>query len=284
MSRVYINGRFVPPARATISIFDRGYLYGEGVFETMRAYDGRVAFANLHYHRLRENCARLAIDLPLGEYAFERTLLQCLRVNRLRNAYLRLTVSPVGASYGIARPPTMATNVVIFCRAFQGRPRATYQRGATIILVQSVHGDPPEIATVKSTSYLTRMLARMEIERAGADEGLLRDTRGRVLEGSATNLFLVRGGRLLTPPLSDGVLPGITRFVTLGLAESCRIPWREAHLTVRDLQRADEVFVTGSTTEILPVRQVRGLKTKARRPGPITRQLMGAYQRLLVRR
>lgn len=280
MGSVYVNGRFFPPADARVSVFNRGYLYGEGVFETLRAYNGRVAFCNLHYHRLRENCAQLKIDLPLDEYAFERTLTKCLQGNKLRNAYVRVTVSPVGASYGIDRPAKMPTDVVIFCREFQGRPRSKYVRGAEIVLIKSVHGDPPEIATVKSTSYLTRMLARMEIQKAGADEGLLQDREGRVLEGSATNLFLVTNGRLSTPPLADGVLPGITRFVVMGLADSLGIPWREGHVRLANLKRAREIFLTGSTTEILPVRSVRGLTTK-KAPGPVTRRLVAAYQQLL---
>ncbi|MBI2345324.1 MAG: aminotransferase class IV [Deltaproteobacteria bacterium] len=281
MRAVYINGHFVRPKEASISIFDRGYLYGEGAFETLRAYAGRPAFCNLHYHRLAQNCVQLRIDLPLSEYAFERALMRSLQVNKVRNAYLRVTVSPVGASFGIARPVTMPTNVVIFCRDFHGRPRQHYARGTSVVLIRSVHGDLPEIATIKSTSYLTRMLARMEIQEAGADEGLLATPSGRLLEGSATNLFIVQGGRLVTPPLGDGVLPGVTRFVVMGCADSLGIPWREAHLATAHLKRADEIFLTGSTAEVLPVREVRGITAKSRTPGPFTRQLMAAYQKLL---
>ncbi|MBI4238923.1 MAG: aminotransferase class IV [Deltaproteobacteria bacterium] len=281
MSKVYINGQLVSETAAKLSVFDRGFLYGEGVFETLRAYAGRVAFPALHYHRLRENCERLQIDLPLDEYAFEKTVQKVLAANRLREAVVRVTISAGGTAYTFDRPPHLDANVVLFARRFRPKPERLYHQGASIIVVTSVCGEPPALANLKTTSYLCRMLARQEVQAARADEGLLLNQRGWVLEGTATNLLLVRKGRLYTPPLSDGVLPGVTRFGILGVADSLDIPWREAHISIENLKAADEIFLTGTTSEVLPVREIRDITIKPRTPGPITRQLMAAYQQLL---
>lgn len=281
MSKVYINGQLVPETAAKVSVFDRAFLYGEGVFETLRAYTGRVAFPALHYHRLRENCERLGIDLPLDEYAFEKVVQKVLAANRLREAVIRVTISAGGTRYTIDRPPHLNANVVFFARRFQPRPTRLYSHGASLIVVTSVCGEPAALANLKTTSYLCRMLARQEVQAARADEGLLLNQRGWVLEGTATNLFVIRQGRLYTPPLSDGVLPGVTRFGTLGLADGLGIPWRESHISIANLKAADEIFLTGTTSELLPVREIRGITTKPRTPGPCTQQLMAAYQQLL---
>lgn len=284
MSKVYINGRMVPARKATISVFDRSYLYGEGVFETVRTYDGIVAFVPQHFRRLKDNCARLAIDLPLDASGFARALQRTLTANRLRNAMLRITISPVGRSPSLRRPRVVRSNIVIFPRPLPTHNPQRYRHGAQVILVQSVVADDPAIATIKSTSYLTRMLARLEVQRAGADEGLLANARGWIIEGTATNLFLVRRQRLYTPPIKDGALPGVTRHVILQLAQQLGIHCREAHITTAQLRIADELFLTGSSTEILPIRSIRRLTTKRTIPGPITQQLMTAYQHVVLQK
>jgi len=283
MHKVYINGKMFAEANAAISVFDRSYLYGEGAFETLRAYNGRPAFCDMHYHRLRANCEKLSIDLPVDEYAFEHAVIKTINANRLKNAHMRVTVSPVGVSVGIERPSKMKTNIVIFARPLKERPKEHYEKGARIVIVESVFADDPEMSEIKSTNYLTKMLARMEVSRKKADEGLLMNRSGSILEGSATNLFVVKDGVLFTPPLSDGCLPGITRWVVLGLAEGLKIPCRESSLRLTDIKKVDEIFLTGSTAEILPVREVAKL-TKKSAPGPVTRRLMKAYKELIVKK
>lgn len=279
--KIYINGKFVPEISATISVFDRSYLYGEGAFETMRAYNGRPAFCDMHYHRLKSNCERLKIDLPLDEYAFEHAVVKTINTNKLKDAYVRVTVSPVGASIGLARPPQLKTNFVIFAKPFKDRPASLYKKGARLALVRSVYADDPDIAGIKSTNYLTKMLARMEVTEKNCDEGLFQNREGFVLEGTASNLFVVRKNRVFTPPLSDGCLPGITRWVVMGLCEELKITCKEASLYVEDLKSVDEIFITGSTSEILPVREVVKIVRKNNAPGPVTRKLMSAYKDLI---
>lgn len=278
--KIYINGKIVPEGEALISVFDRSYLYGEGVFETMRVYNGRPAFCDMHYHRLKANCEKLKIELPVDEYAFEHDVVKTINANKVKDAVVRVTISPVGLSIGLARPPKLSTNFVIIVRQFKGRPEEAYRRGVKIVLVESVFADDPDMAEIKSTNYLTKMIARLEVTGKKADEGLLQNRDGFILEGTATNLFVVKDGCLFTPPLSDGCLPGITRWVVMGLAEKLKIKCREKSIHLEDLRGVDEVFLTGSTSEILPVREIAGTFKKAA-PGKTTLRLMQAYKEII---
>lgn len=279
---VYCNGRFVAEKEAKISVFDRSYLYGEGAFETLRAYDGRIPFLNLHYHRLRENCVQLGLDLPLNEYAFARALTQLINRNKAPDAYVRITVSAVGASMGMERPRKLPMQVIAFCRPFTGKPARWYSHGAKLIVAESVIADQPRLATVKSTNYLSKMFARREADDVGAADALLTDGRGHVLECSAANIFVVRSGRIYTPPISDGILPGVTRSVVLGMADTLEIPWRETHFNFKTFKDADEIFITGSTSEVLPVSEIFGV-CKKKAPGMATKLLMTAYRNLVLK-
>lgn len=278
---IYCSGRFVREQDAKISVFDRSYLYGEGSFETLRAYDGTLSFLNLHYYRLRENCRALGLDLPLDEFAFGRMLQQLINRNKMSDAYVRVTVSAVGMTLGMDLPRRLPVQIVAFCRPLHERPATWYSRGAKLIVAQTVTADQPRLATIKSTNYLSKMFARREANAAGAADALLTGARGRILEGSASNLFAIKNGRLMTPPIADGVLPGVTRSVVLGIADTLDIPWREAHFTATTLREADEIFITGSTSEILPIAEVVGI-CKIKAPGPVTKLLATAYRNLVT--
>jgi branched-chain amino acid aminotransferase len=278
---IFINNKIVPEEEARISIFDRSYLYGEGVFETLRAYSGHAAFSDLHYERLKKNCKRLRIDLPLNKEGFEKAINRTLQANGLKNAYIRVTVSPVGASYGMEKPKNLLINTTIFCKEFTGRPPRLYQSGAKVIIVKGAPSDHPVMADLKSTNYLNKMLARDEVIRAKADEGLFCSASGRVLEGSATNVFVVKNGELFTPPVAEGILPGITRSVVMNLAEGNGIRVHEESILFDDLKTCDEIFLTGSTTEILPVKELVDVARKSVSPGPVTKRVMEVYKNLL---
>lgn len=277
---VYCGGRFVPEKDAHVSVFDRSYLYGEGVFETLRIYEGRAAFVNLHYHRLQHCCAKLAIELPLDEYGFERMIQQLILKNRQKEAVIRITVSAVGAVFGMDRPRRMPVIVTAFCKKFMGKPPEWYERGAPVVVAKTVVADQPLISTIKSTNYLVKMMARAEAARSGAADALLTDGHGHYMEGSATNLFLVRKGVLITPAIPEGILPGVTRSVILGVADTLDIPWDESSITEKILKDADEIFLTGSTSEVLPVREVKGI-CKKKAPGPVSTLLWNGYRNLL---
>ncbi len=274
--KCFLNGQLVDEAQARVSIFDRSYLYGEGVFETLRSYDGHVAFLDRHYNRLKKNCEALCIPLQvdvktLGEW-FEKTL----RANDLKEASVRLTLSSQGASTGLAKPKSMPVNLSIFCSPIT-IDLHLYQTGVETAITTSVINDEPKIAGIKSTNYLTKMRARDEAVATGVYEGLLTNSAGYIIEGSRTNLFLVQQGILLTAPFSDGLLPGVTREVVLELAAELGIALRETHITKELLQTADELFLTGTTTEIMGIHTVRGVTKKSKTPGPVTQSLHQAY-------
>jgi branched-chain amino acid aminotransferase len=278
---IYLNNKVVSKEKALVSVFDRSYLYGEGVFETLRTYKGHVAFSDLHYERMKKNCKRLRIDMPLDKHAFEKAILKTLNANNLKNAYVRATISPVGASYGLERPKKVTTNFSIFCKDLRGKPSDLYNKGARVIIISSTPSDHPALANLKSTNYLNKMLARDEVIHARADEGLFCTPGGHVLEGSATNIFIVKDGEIFTPPISEGIMPGITRNIVLNLVEANGFNVYETPINVKELKSCDEVFLTGSTTEILPVGELIDLANKKPSPGPVTKKVMSTYKALL---
>lgn len=278
---VFINNKVVPEKSATISVFDRSYLYGEGVFETLRAYEGRLPFVDLHYERLKKNCKRLGIDVPVDRAGFEKAIKKTLAANNIKNASIRVTLSPIGASHGIAKPKNMRVNFSIFCSSYTGRAKELYSKGARVIIIKDVPCDHPSMADIKSTNYLNKMLARDQVIKFKADEGVFCTPEGKVLEGSATNIFIVKNKNVITPPISDGILAGVTRNVVLNLAEGKGLDVRESTITMDDLKNSDEIFLTGTTTEILPVKEFIKFCEKKSSPGPVTTELMQAYKDLL---
>jgi len=182
---------------------------------------------------------------------------------------------------GLARPPKMTTNFVLFVKPFKGKPSELYQNGAKLVVVESVYSDGPELAEIKSTNYLTKIIARLEVVQKKADEGIFLNRDGFVVEGTASNIFVVKRGIIYTPPLSDGCLPGITRFVVMGLAENLNISCKETSFDLDELKSADEIFLTGSTSEILPVKEIVGFVKVSPAPGQLTKRLMKAYKQLI---
>ncbi len=292
-SKVCIDGRLVPIARATIPVFDRAYLYGEGIFTTLRTYHGIPAFVDLHWARLQESCAQLGIRLSGSATTLRRDLIRLRRANKMDDAVLRVSVSAASSPNGqpMQRPRWLPGRVVITARPVLPRPARVYQHGARIILIRTVTADTPTVAQFKSNNGLRKILAHHEVLQARADEGLLCTSRFDICEGIATNIFIVRNGVLITPPVSAGLLPGITRGVVLQLARVLGLRVRESRLRLRDLQTADEMFLTGTTAEVLPVAEICDVARRASRvsrgitvktPGPITCRLMAAYAQIIA--
>src|SRR3989344_5570034 len=202
---VYLNGQFVEESQAKISIFDLSYLRGIGVFETLRDYEGHLAFAARHYQRLARNAKTMGIPLPFSETDWKNFLAALLGKNRATNVAVRVTVSPTEKG---------PTNVSAFCQPITLDPNL-FQRGATVLTLENFLNDPAPQAGIKSTSYSTKMQARDKAKTANAYETLLQNNEGHWVEGSKTNLFIVKQGTVITPPLHEGLLPGITREVVL---------------------------------------------------------------------
>lgn len=277
----WIDRQFVEESKACISIFDRSYLYGEGIFETLRCYRGRPAFLEKHFQRLAQNARRLQIPLPLSEHDFQSVLLELLAKNKIKEAAVRVTVSLQGAAFGVDRPPNPQTNLTLFCRKVQLDPKF-FEEGVKVFGSQNLINDSPGIADIKATSYLTKMLARAEAAKAGAYETLLKNTKGNWVEGSRTNLFIVLDRVVMTPPLSEGILNGITRQIVLEILKEKKIPHREAPVTDLMLQNAEEIFLTGSTSEVMPVREILGKWKKTGGQALTAKMLRQEYLRVAV--
>jgi branched-chain amino acid aminotransferase len=276
---VHLDGRLVEEADARISVFDRGLLYGDGVFETMRACGGRIFRLEAHLERL-ERSALLAEfeDLP-PRAALASDLTALLQANRLADARLRLTLTRGAGRPGdyvqAAGPPTRIATAA----PFTGIDPALHA-GGVALLVSRRQAVPAEVldAAIKTTSRLASVLARREAARAGAFEAALLDAAGNLTEGTTSNLFLVRQGRLLTPAIDGRALPGVTRAVVLETARDAGIEVDERPLPAPLLGEADEIFLTNTSWEVLPVTRVDGRPAGGGRPGAVTKALLAAYR------
>jgi branched-chain amino acid aminotransferase len=282
---VFVNGRITAETDAVVPVFDHGFLYGEGVYEVCRTYFGRPFLFDRHLRRLRASADRIALTLPFDDEAVADWIDRTLVAADLRpwrpdhdDAYIRLLVTRgIGElTYDPAacRTPT----VVIIARPFQGPPAAAYERGVTVALVSIQRNAPAALnPLIKSNNLLNNALAMQEALRFGAIEAVMRNQRGELAEMSQSNLFVVRGGRVSTPPLTAGLLAGITREYALELCRGLDIEAVEATLRDDDLLGADEAFLTSTTREIMPIVRVGEAVVGAGVPGPITRRLMDAF-------
>jgi len=276
---VSVNGRLQTAAKARISIFDRGLLYGDGVFETLRIYDGRPFRFQEHWRRLQRSTRSIGLRLPHPAAWFRRQIDTLLRANRLTNALVRLTLTRGVGPIGLEPPSAAAPTIILFTRPFTGYPRLLYRRGLTVIIA-SIRRPPPSAAPsdVKSLGYLVGILAKREAARQGADDAILLSMDGHLCEGTTSNLFFVRGGALYTPAPTTGLLKGITRQVVLELARSLRLPVRQGLFTPKQLWAADELFLTNTSYEIMPVVKVKRRRIGMGKPGPVTERLHRAFQ------
>jgi branched-chain amino acid aminotransferase len=280
---VHLNGRLIEEAEATVSVFDRGFLFGDGVFESLRACAGRFFRLERHLDRLERSCALAGITGLPSRPALSAELLQLLAANRLMEARVRLTVTRGAGRPGdylaASGPPTR----VATASPFQGISSGVRQAGVGVRLspgraIPASAVDP----AIKTTSRLFAVLARREAAGQGAFEALLLDGAGRITEGTASNLFLVRGGRLTTPP-PGGALPGVTRHAVLEIASLSGLAADETPIRADDLNMADEIFLTNTSWEVLPVVSVDGGPAGGGRPGPVTMKLQSLYRDLMRR-
>ncbi len=278
---VYINGNLVPAEQAKISVFDAAYLYGEGLFETLSAIDSHVLFLKDHLQRLYRGARALKIPIPLTQQKLEIAVHETLRANQLRDAYLRINISAEESDVGKRHRCASEAHVVIFAKPPDPYPQRLYQKGCRLILIRSVTNDSAQIATLKTTNYLAKVVARREIATRGADEGILLNAKGFVTECAGSNLFLVKRNTLITPALEEGVMPGVTRKKLLQLIRRKKIPCQEKRVSPKQLERADEIFITSTLKGVMPVAQLERGRIGQQVPGPITQQMMEAYQKLI---
>jgi branched-chain amino acid aminotransferase len=284
MEWVYVNGRFVDRAEAMVSVFDHGFLYGDGIYETLRAYDSRFFLLSKHLSRLRRSADLIGLDLPIPEKDWPALLHEALRRNALRDAYLRITISRGEGEIGLDPTLCPRPTVVIMAKPRLSYPDHLYDQGVSLAVV-GVRRNlntalPPRI---KSLNFLNNILAKQEASRAQAFDGLMLNADGHLTECSASNLFFIRGGRLYTPSLECGILDGITREVVLMLAREQQISIEEGAYRLDALLGAQECFLTNTSMELMPVRSVDGQAIADGKPGPLTRQLHGLFRASLAR-
>ncbi len=280
--RVFVNTRWVPSRQATVSVYNHGFLYGDGVFETVRAYKGVVFRLEEHLLRLQQSARLVRMKIPYSSKRLRSILYKTLAANRLKEGMLRLTLSRGAGEWGLDPELRNRPTLVVMARPLTRYPESLYARGQkiTVVSIRRLGADSLD-PRIKSTNFLNNILARIEARRAGADEGLMLNHEGYLTEGTISNLFMVKNHRLFTPSPKAGLLEGITRQVVLELADSSGIPTEEALLTPDDLFRADECFLTNTSMEIMPVRKVGKALIGKGRPGPITTKLRKAFRELV---
>jgi branched-chain amino acid aminotransferase len=281
---VNVNGEIVDARHAVISVFDHGFLYGEGVYETLRTYQQQPSLLDRHLRRLRRSASLMALGVPLSDQEFTdriaRTVTQAAAGSAEREWYIRvlLTRGVGDLTYDPAATPD--PSVVVIVKALDALPEVSYENGVRVIISSVVRNHPDTVnPAIKANNLMNNALAMQEAVRRGAFEAIMRNHRGEIAECSTANLFVVKDGAAVTPSLSAGLLPGITRELVFEIGASAGIAVREATLVDADLFASDEMFLTSTTREILPIVGVDGREIGSGRPGPVTRRLHAEYRR-----
>jgi branched-chain amino acid aminotransferase len=271
---VFLNGLFMPLGSARISVVDRGFNYGDGLFETMRSYGGNIFRLNAHLKRLYQSLDAIYLNIPMTDGEMKFAIRETLLKNGQPDCMIRLTVSRGEQTSGFHIEQDAAPTLVILVRSLEALPREWYDQGIEISLypntAQKVGGLQ---RSIKSCNFLTNILIREKAHRQNSAEGILMDDQGRITEGTTSNVFIVKDGTLMTPAINENVLPGITRQAVLDIASQLRVPVVHKSITAEDVYHAEEVFITNSRIEIMPVQRVDGRTIGDTGPGPITRLL-----------
>ena len=279
--KVYLNGKFMEQSEAKVSVFDHGLLYGDGVFEGIRSYNGLIFKLREHVDRLFESAHTIMLRIPQTKAQLIEIVKQSVRVNKLTNAYIRLVVTRGRGDLGLDPRKCTRPTVFVIADKIELYPKELYERGLELITVATQRNVPEALnPQIKSLNYLNNILAKIEAITAGYEEAIMLSPSGYVTECTGENIFLVKREQLLTPPPYIGVLRGITRQTVMELGERLRLSVREELLTRHDLFNADEVFLTGTAAEIVPVRKIDGRIVGSGTPGPITKQLQRRFRQL----
>lgn len=280
--KVYINGKLLEKNEAKISVFDHGFLYGDGVFEGIRVYNGLIFKYKEHIERLFESAHSLMIKIPLSREEIKSAIIQTLRANNLKDAYIRLCITRGEGDLGLdPRKCKGNSSVVIITDKIALYPESLYKKGMEIITVPTIRNLPEALnPQIKSMNYLNNILAKIEAINSGFDEAIMLDNMGYVAECTGDNIFIVKNNHLYTPPQCMGTLRGITRDAVLEIADKNKIATHEHVLTRHELYISDECFLTGTAAEIIPVVKVDGRTIGDGKPGKITLKLTKLFKEL----
>lgn len=276
--KIFLDGAYVDKSEAKISVFDHGLLYGDGIFEGIRLYDGCVFRLEEHLERLEYSAKAILLKMPYTRAEMSEIVCQTCRLNGLKDGYIRLVVTRGVGNLGLA--PESCPKPSVFCIAdkIQLYPAEFYEKGLDIVTVPTRRINPAALnPAIKSLNYLNNIFAKIEAKTAGAIEAIMLNDQGYVAECTGDNLFLIHKGKLITPPSSAGALKGITREVVTDLARELDIPFQECNLTRYDVWNADECFLTGTAAELIPVVRVDRREIGNATVGPLTKRFLDAF-------
>lgn len=278
---VYVNGNFVPKSEAVVSVFDHGYLYGDGVFEGIRAYNGRVFRCNEHIDRLYKGAKAINMQIPLTKEEMTGAMLETIRKNNLKDCYIRLVVSRGTGDLGLSPTKCPKPTVVVIADEIALYPQEMYQKGLKVI-TSSVRRNSPACLDpqIKSLNYLNNIMAKIEADRHGVPEAIMLNHEGVVAECTGDNVFIVVDGKLCTPPIYVGALDGITRDLVIGICKKLGLSIEEKEFTLFNLYNADECFFTGTAAEVIAVTEVDGRVIGSGVEGPVTRKILEEFRKI----
>ena len=279
--KVYVDGKLFDKEEAKISVYDHGLLYGDGVFEGIRSYNGKVFLLKEHLDRLWDSAKAIWLEIPISKQQMAKAIEETLALNGIEDGYIRVVVTRGCGTLGLDPDRCSHPQVIIITDYISLYPDEVYENGLEIITVSTARNHPAALSPrVKSLNYLNNILAKIEGKQAGCVEALMLNHKGEVAECTGDNIFLARNGTLLTPPNDAGILEGITREAVIGLAREAGIEVREVSLTKHDVYIADECFLTGTAAEVVPVVKVDSRTIGDGTPGPITRDLAQRFRKL----
>ena len=278
--KVWIDGRLHDKDDAKISVYDHGLLYGDGVFEGIRVYNGRIFECEAHIDRLWASAKAVRMTMPLSREQVRSAMEETIKANNFRDCYIRLVVTRGVGYLGLNPNKCPKPTVIVITDTIDMYPKEMYEKGMTVITASVIRNHPNALSPrIKSLNYLNNILAKIEAADAGVPEAIMLNHEGNVAECTADNIFIVRGGVVLTPGTADGILEGITRKVIIDLCRAHGVPIHEKTLQRHDVYVADECFLTGSAAEVIPVTKIDGRTIGSGDPGPVTRNLMERFHR-----
>lgn len=279
---IYLNGEFVSKESAKISVFDHGFLYGDGIFEGIRIYNGNIFKCKEHLDRLYDSAKSIMLDIPLTYEKMEKAVVESVRKNDMRDGYIRLVVSRGDGNLGLDPRRCPKANIIIIVEKLAIYPEEAYRTGLRTVSVSSRRNIPEAInPKIKSLNYLNNILVKIQANLAEVGEAIMLNSQGYVAEGSSDNIFIVKRGKVFTPPCYCGALEGITRGAIIDICKKVGYELREEPFTLHDVYVADEVFFTGTAAEVIPVREVDGRIIGEGKAGPVTTHLLKEFRNIV---
>jgi len=280
--QIYFDGKLVPEEDAKVSVFDHGLLYGDGIFEGIRFYSDRVFKLKEHVDRLYDSAKAILLEIPMSREEMATAILETIRANGLSNGYVRLIVTRGKGNLGLSTVSCVKPSIIIIAADIQLYDPEKYATGLKVITCATRRTTPASLSPmIKSLNYLNNVMGKMEAQAQGAEEGLMLNEQGFVAECTGDNVFIVKNGLVITPPVSAGSLRGITRDTAIEILEELEIPWKEDNLTRYDLFTADECFLTGTAAEVIAAIELDQRVIGDGKPGPITERCVTRYREIV---